>query len=916
VFEIIDSLMRIAAGSLNPVDAESLSIPKGNSMQKTCISVRRNFRSQFGSALSIALLTLVFCSLTAKAQGVCTSGSCVGSAITSGAAWDDTAGQLITAHGGQIVQVNGLYYWIGEVDTSGGEMAGINCYSSPDLATWTFVNDVLPVSTTIPDLEKSELVERPKILWNASTGLWVMWMHIYNNDSVGYATSPTVCGNYTYLGSSQPLGNPSYDIGSFQDTDGTAYLLSADYDLGIIVYKMSSDYLSAASIVDPMSTWGDYEGPAMFKANGYYFLIMSHETGWTANDDQYSYATSIGGPWSTPVDVATPNTLTYNSQSTYVLPVTGTNGTTYMYMGDRWTSNDITTSPYVWLPIEITGNQIFLPDYTEANNPTWYLDVPAGTWSAPPTPPTYSLSATSASITVGSSTGTSTVTESVAGGFDSPVTLTASGLPPGVTASFSPTSITGAGTSALIFTAASNAPAGTSTVTVIGTPVSGAVETTTLQLVVSANGPWTQLINANSGLCLTGVTTEGGQLQQVTCSSSPLQEWELSTEGSGYYISNEDLPWVVDVSGQSTSSGGVIDNWVPNGGSNQEWTFTSEGSGLYAIKSVHKSTLCLDVAPGQLTTNGGLIEQVTCASPVPTHQEWLISIVPTPSLTITPTAATVTYGAATATLTASATFVSGKPPTNPLLFQVNGGSPTPATCSISGTKETCTLTYSPGALAAGSYVVYAYYEGDANYATSFAPSTLTVNQAPLTVTANNTSIAQGVAIPAFTASYTGFVGTDTTAVLSGAPSLTTTATSSSPAGTYPIVASLGTLSAANYKFSFVNGTLSIVAAPTLVITTSAVLSGSNSAGYTAAITVTNSGTGTASNVDLSTALLGGVAGTPLPQGPVSIPAGGFATFSVSFPGSVGQNGTGVSEKYSGTYTGGSFSASVRSVTLP
>ncbi len=99
--------------------------------------------------------------------------------------------------------------------------------------------------------------------------------------------------------------------------------------------------------------------------------------------------------------------------------------------------------------------------------------------------PSFSLSATAASVKDGS-TGTSTVTESIANGFNSPVTLSASGLPTGVTAAFSPTSITGAGTSTLTFTASSTATPGTYTVTVTGTPTSGTTETTTLTLTVSA----------------------------------------------------------------------------------------------------------------------------------------------------------------------------------------------------------------------------------------------------------------------------------------------------------------------------------------------------------------------------------------------------------------------------------------------
>ena len=219
-------------------------------------------------------------------------------------------------------------------------------------------------------------------------------------------------------------------------------------------------------------------------------------------------------------------------------------------------------------------------------------------------------------------------------------------------------------------------------------------------------------------------------------------------------------------------------------------------------------------------------------------------------------------------------------------------------------------------LTAGTHTITAKYS-DINYslATSNAVQ-IQVNKAMLTVTANNSSRAVGAANPTFTASYSGFVNGDTSAVLSGAPSLTTTATTASPAGTYPITAAVGTLAATNYTFTFVNGTLSVASAPTVVLTTTATLTGSASAGYTATITVTNSGTGAASNVTLTSATLGSVAGSPLPQTLPSIAAGKSGVFTVSFSGSAGGDGAGVAEKYAGTYTGGSFSASVRSVTLP
>lgn len=57
-------------------------------------------------------------------------------------------------------------------------------------------------------------------------------MHIdsssYGEAKVGVATGDSVCGTYKYLGSWQPLGYQSRDIGLFQDDDGSAYLLTED----------------------------------------------------------------------------------------------------------------------------------------------------------------------------------------------------------------------------------------------------------------------------------------------------------------------------------------------------------------------------------------------------------------------------------------------------------------------------------------------------------------------------------------------------------------------------------------------------------------------------------------------------------------------------------------------------------------
>ena len=76
------------------------------------------------------------------------------------------------------------------------------------------------------------MVERPKVIYNKATKKYVMWMHIddsgYAEAKAGVAVGDTVCGKYTYQGSSRPLGFVSRDMGLYVDDDDKAYLLTED----------------------------------------------------------------------------------------------------------------------------------------------------------------------------------------------------------------------------------------------------------------------------------------------------------------------------------------------------------------------------------------------------------------------------------------------------------------------------------------------------------------------------------------------------------------------------------------------------------------------------------------------------------------------------------------------------------------
>jgi hypothetical protein len=130
----------------------------------------------------------------------------------------------------------------------------------------------------------------------------------------------------------------------------------------------------------------------------------------------------------------------------------------------------------------------------------------------------------------------------------------------------------------------------------------------------------------------------------------------------------------------------------------------------------------------------------------------------------------------------------------------------------------------------GTVTVTATQVGNGNYAAA-APvtQTFTVAPAPLNITANSFTREQGAPNPTFTYGIGCpnsillpgcFVLTDSDipSAITGIPDLSTTATDSSPPGTYPIVISQGTLSAPNYAFMFVNGSLTVAPPGNFAIT--------------------------------------------------------------------------------------------------
>jgi hypothetical protein len=100
---------------------------------------------------------------------------------------------------------------------------------------------------------------------------------------------------------------------------------------------------------------------------------------------------------------------------------------------------------------------------------------------------------------------------------------------------------------------------------------------------------------------------------------------------------------------------------------------------------------------------------------------------------------------------------------------------------------------------------------NSNFSCTYGLGHITINPDTITVTADNQSRQYGEANPALTVTYSGFEFGESlqTSGITGSPVVSTTATPTSPVGTYPITVTAGTLAATNYVFKFVNGTLTV-----------------------------------------------------------------------------------------------------------
>lgn len=288
---------------------------------------------------------------------------------------------------------------------------GVRVYSSEDLMAWRDEGVALAVSADpASEIHRGCIIERPKVIHNAATGKFVMWFHLepegrgYLGARSGVAVADAVAGPYRFLGSLRPNagvwpihasaehktplnadqeafirsldlrggpkegypkdlifrrdfagGQMARDMTLFVDDDGAAYHIFASEENGTLhISQLSDDYLRPAGRYARAFPGGFHEAPSLFKHVGRYWMITSGCTGWAPNAARLSVAESIWGPWTelgNPwVGPAEQTAISFDSQSTFVLPVVGKPGA-FIFMADRWRPANAIDGRYVWVPV-------------------------------------------------------------------------------------------------------------------------------------------------------------------------------------------------------------------------------------------------------------------------------------------------------------------------------------------------------------------------------------------------------------------------------------------------------------------------------------------------------------------------------------------------------------------------------------
>jgi hypothetical protein len=305
--------------------------------------------------------------------------------ITPGTPLKDVNGQTINCQLPHITKFGDTWYMYGQNIKMEDRVTDFPCYSSPDLGTWTFRGTVLK-HDYLKQICGDGYYCLPHVFYNTKNNNYVLIMSTYLK-VVRTFTSPTPTGPFTYR-NAMNMANFEEGVADwtiFQDTDGKLYFVyneqewGSDGDRSANIYQLNDSYSDILPTMVGTTTGITIEGLWMFHRGPSYFLIGSSLTGYGANDNFYLTSKSIAGPWKNRGLIAPSGTKTYNSQTFHGFEVTGSKGSVYVYVGERW--NQFSNGVSIFLPVIFDSDTtLHLKWYDK-----WTIDTD-GSWSIPGNP--------------------------------------------------------------------------------------------------------------------------------------------------------------------------------------------------------------------------------------------------------------------------------------------------------------------------------------------------------------------------------------------------------------------------------------------------------------------------------------------------------------------------------------------------
>lgn len=287
--------------------------------------------------------------------------------IRPGRPWYDTDGKRIQAHGGSIIEHEGVFYWYGEnkektVPGSGIWHWGVRCYSSTDLCEWKDEGIIIPpvVDDPASPLHPSAMMDRPHILHDRASGRFVCWLKIMhgrvNGRSVQKETvlvADSLLGPYEIVRTGlEPVGmyggDPDFVI---DPVDGRGYYYFDNLVGDIVCADLTADYTDVAGTFTThfhRSGPAAREAPAFFRRGGRMYLLTSGRTWYFPNPTEAAIADDYHGPWRElgRIHRGDHDLSSFGAQISSVFKHPGKRDL-YIALGDRWAPDEAERFPEV-----------------------------------------------------------------------------------------------------------------------------------------------------------------------------------------------------------------------------------------------------------------------------------------------------------------------------------------------------------------------------------------------------------------------------------------------------------------------------------------------------------------------------------------------------------------------------------------